>query len=96
MVRNDISEINPKEKSVVKIIKLLIKKGYNCKNVEPTKYEIESFLKAGHKILKYACVKQTNTPFCVNSHFIYLYQDAKTKQALLLNGNTSPVCIWTK
>ena len=96
VVRNDISDINPKDKSVVEIIKLLTQKGYRCNNVEPTKYEINAFMKSKHEINKYSCVKQIDTTFCVDSHFVYLYQDKNTKDGLLLNGNTSPTCIWTK
>lgn len=96
VVKNDIHEISPKNKTVKEIITALENKAYRCNKTTPTKYESESFLKAGHTILKQTCIKQTNTPFCVNSHFVYVFQDKNTKEALLLNGNTSPICIWTK
>lgn len=96
VIRSDFNDINPKDKSVVDIVKALIEKGYGCKNVEPSKREVDAFLKSGHKIIKISCAKQTNGLFCVNNHFVYLYQDAETKEGLVLNGNNSPVCIWTK
>ena len=96
IVRSDITDIKSNNKSVTEIIKLLINKNYRCNNVKPTQSEVKYFDKSDHKIIKYTCIKQTDSFFCVDNHFIYIYQDEGAREPLLLKGNTSPVCIWTK
>jgi hypothetical protein len=94
LAKKDIAEISIKGKSVEEIKSSVEKKGYRCNAAEPTKYESEHFLKAGYEIVKYTCVKQTNSLFCVNTHFIDIFQDVKTRQALYLNAQAVPTCIW--
>lgn len=94
VAKRDILDVSPKGKSLKEIVIPLENKGYRCSKRDASSYEVDSFSKSGHKILKHTCVKQTDSAFCVDSHFINIFQNIATEKIIYISAQSSPTCIW--